>query len=40
MTEQKEISKAETALSMATLAEWKSLFESFEDKQKAKDENT
>lgn len=41
----KEISKAEMAnkaaavLSMATAAEWKSLLESFEAKQKAKDEN-
>ena len=39
MNKEINISKAEAALSMATLTECKSLFESFEAKQKAKDEN-
>ena len=39
MNKEINISKAETALNMATAAEWKSLLESFEAKQKAKDEN-
>ena len=40
MNKESNISKAEQALGMATLAEGKQLFESFEAKQKAKNENS